>query len=67
MRARPSAKSALRRAAFGRTDRRAARVIALASPPPIGRPWQRDAIVLVALVLPWLWLVVLDRLLRRTR
>ncbi|HVX38387.1 MAG TPA: hypothetical protein VHB25_02345 [Gemmatimonadaceae bacterium] len=39
----------------------------LASPPPIGRPWEQQAILLVALLLPWGWLIVLDRLLRRTR
>ncbi len=39
----------------------------LASPPPLGRPWLEPFVILVALLLPWAWVAVLDRLLRRIR
>lgn len=38
-----------------------------ATPPAFHRPVAAWLTVGIALVLPWIWLIVLDRLLRRTR
>ncbi|HEX7117507.1 MAG TPA: hypothetical protein VF212_01885 [Longimicrobiales bacterium] len=39
----------------------------LATPPALNRPHLDWVLVGVALVLPWAWLVALDRLLKRAR
>ncbi len=39
----------------------------LATPPAFHRHFLAWLTVGVAMVLPWIWLIVLDRLLRRTR
>lgn len=39
----------------------------LASAPPVGDARVQHAIIFIALVLPWGWLILFDRLLRRTR
>lgn len=68
MRARPYARNARRSEAVTAERGRIDRTLDMIVGPPAGiQGFAARVIVGVALLAPWVWLVVLDRLLRRTR